>query len=50
MQIEERKLDARIQRDAADIQIAEERLALEADIEEQKLDLREAQITIDAMD
>lgn len=50
MQLEQQKLAAKVQKDAADTQIAAERLALDEEVEEQKLDLQEAKLTIDAMD
>jgi len=50
MQLEQQKLAAKVQKDTADIQIAAERLALDENIQEQKLDLQEAELTIDAMD
>jgi hypothetical protein len=50
MQLEQQKLAAKVQKDAADTQIAEERLALDEETQEQKLDLEEAKITLDAMD
>jgi len=50
MQLEQQKLAAKVQKDFADTQIAAERLALDEEIEEQKLDLQETKLTIDAMD
>ena len=50
MQLEQQKLAAKVQKDFADTQIATERLALDEEIEEQKLDLQETKLTIDAMD
>lgn len=50
MQLEQQKLAAKVQKDSADTQIAAERLALDGEIEEQKLDLQETKLTIDAMD
>lgn len=50
MQLEQQKLAAKVQKDSADTQIAAERLALDEEIEEQKLDLQETKLTIDAMD
>jgi hypothetical protein len=50
MQLEQQKLAAKVQKDAADTEIAEERLVLDTETQEQKLDLEEAKITLDAMD
>jgi len=50
MQLEQQKLAAKVQKDSADTQIAAERLALDEDVQEQKLDLEEAKLTLDAMD
>jgi hypothetical protein len=50
MQLEQQKLAAKVQKDSADTQIAAERLALDEEVQEQKLDLEETKLTLDAMD
>lgn len=50
MQLEQQKLAAKVQKDMADAELAAERLALDSEVEEQKLDLEETKLTIDAMD